>query len=74
MKDLKEAEATIQPFLIRRGQLKAVTGLSPSSIDRLEQAGLFPARRRVGPGIVGWLRSEVEEFLARQPKVPPRNS
>ena len=62
------------PFLIRRGQLKAVTGLSPSSVDRLEQSGVFPARRRVGAGIVGWLRSEVEEFMAGQPKVPKRNS
>ena len=35
------------PFLIRRGQLKAVTGLSPSSVDRLEQSGVFPARRHV---------------------------
>lgn len=57
-----------RPFLIRRSQLKALVGLAPSTVDRLERDGIFPARRRVGPGVVGWLASEVEDFLKRQPK------
>ena len=55
------------PLLIRRNQLTTLIGISPSSVDRLEKAGEFPRRRRVGPGTVGWLRDEVVEFLNRQP-------
>lgn len=57
------------PLLIRRSQLKNLVGLAPSTVDRLERDGVFPARRRVGAGVVGWVRSEVEEFLNQQPKV-----
>lgn len=58
-----------RPLLIRRSQLKNLVGLPPTTVDRLEKAGAFPARRRIGPGVVGWLASEVEEFLSRQPKI-----
>lgn len=63
------SQDTPTPLLIRRSQLKTCVGLAPSTVDRLEKAGEFPARRRVGPGVVGWLASEVEEFLKRQPKI-----
>lgn len=62
-------EATPLPLLIRRSQLKNLVGMAPSTVDRLEREGVFPARRRIGVGTVGWLRSEVEEFLNRQPKI-----
>ena len=58
-----------QPLFIRRNQLKTVVGLAPSTVSRLEAAGLFPRRRRVGPGTVGWLYSEVKDFLEKQPQV-----
>ena len=51
-----------KPLFIRRSQLKQLTGLSTSSVWRLEQAGEFPKRRKVGH-CVGWLYSEVENFL-----------
>jgi len=51
------------PLIIRRNQLKQIVGISPSSVDRLEAAGQFPKRRKIGPGCVGWLYSEVLEFL-----------
>jgi predicted DNA-binding transcriptional regulator AlpA len=50
------------PIFIRRNQLKEITGLSPSSVWRLEHDGKFPRRRKIG-NCVGWLYSEVEEFL-----------
>jgi prophage regulatory protein len=44
------------------------TKLSRSTIWRLERAGKFPARRQLSANAVGWLRSEVEAWLAsRQP-------
>ena len=53
------------PLFIRRSQLKSLIGLSPSTVDRLEAEGLFPARRRVGAGVVGWLGTEVQEFFQK---------
>lgn len=50
------------PIFIRRNQIKQVTGLSPSSVWRLEAEGKFPKRRKVGH-CVGWLYSEVQAFL-----------
>lgn len=62
----QDASATSPPLFIRRSLLKQVTGLSPSTVDRLERAGTFPRRRRVGPGVVGWLYSEVAQFLEQR--------
>jgi prophage regulatory protein len=62
-------QVTPYPLVIRRNQLKSIVGISPSSIDRLEREGSFPARRRIGAGTVGWLLHEVQEFLSSQPKV-----
>lgn len=51
-----------QQIIIRRSQLKSVVGLSASHVDRMERSGTFPARRRFGPGTVGWLYSEILEW------------
>ncbi|KAB0670595.1 AlpA family phage regulatory protein [Oryzomonas sagensis] len=44
--------------------LPGIVGQSRSNIYRLEAAGLFPHRRKIGKRAVGWLRSEVEAWLA----------
>jgi prophage regulatory protein len=31
---------------------------------RLERAGLFPKRRKLGPGRVGWLESEINAHIS----------
>lgn len=36
---------------------------SPAHIARLEAAGLFPKRVQLGPGRVGWVDEEVEDWL-----------
>ena len=36
---------------------------SPAHIARLEKAGTFPRRVQLGAGRVGWLESEVEDWL-----------
>jgi len=51
------------PLFIRRTQLREIAGISPSTAWRLEQEGKFPKRRKVGPSSVGWLYSEIEEYL-----------
>lgn len=51
-----------KPIFIRRNQIKQITGLSPSTIWRLEAEGSFPKRRKVGH-CVGWMYEEVETFI-----------
>ncbi len=55
--------------IIRPREISKATGLSRTSIWRLEAKGEFPQRRQVGPGAVGWLASEVEDWLRSRPVV-----
>ena len=32
-------------------------------VNRMESAGRFPKRCRIGPGTIGWLESEIELFI-----------
>ena len=41
---------------------------SRQHIDRLEKQGRFPQRRRLGNNSVGWVESEVDEFLRDLPR------
>lgn len=36
---------------------------SPAHIARLEAAGLFPKRVRLGTGRVGWLEQEIDDWI-----------
>ena len=60
-----------KPLFIRRNQLKQITGLSPSTIWRLEAEGAFPRRRKLSAGTVGWIYEEVLRFLEESEKVMP---
>ena len=37
--------------------------ISRSTIWRLERDGMFPRRRKISPGKVAWLKSEIEEWM-----------
>ena len=45
-----------------------ITNLSRVSLWRYERRGLFPSRLRLGPNRVGWLQSEVEDWLRARPR------
>lgn len=49
--------------ILRRRQVEDSTGLSYRTIHRKEQAGDFPRRVRLGTNSVGWLESEVQEWI-----------
>jgi len=52
--------------LLSKRQLKEIVLYSPQHIQRLETAGRFPRRVRLGNGPrsrVGWIESEVLEWL-----------
>lgn len=45
-------------------------GLSKARIYQLERAGSFPARVELGPNSVGWVESEVDEWLSARRRRP----
>ena len=55
--------------VIRRKELLELIGVSSATQWRMEKAGLFPARRRLGKASVGWLLSEVEEWQKSRERV-----
>lgn len=58
--------------IIRMKEACHITGLSHVTIWRYEKAGRFPKRRRLAPtGIVGWLLSEVHEWMQQLEVVAP---
>lgn len=52
-----------QPRLLRFPDVRVRTGLSRSTIWRLERQGQFPRHRRVSSNVVAWLESEVSEWI-----------
>jgi len=49
--------------ILRRKEVEAYTGLSRSTIYDRVRAGTFPAPIQLGPQSVGWIETEIEEFL-----------
>jgi prophage regulatory protein len=61
--------------ILRVRDVCRVTGLARSTIWRLERGRQFPARRKLGVRSVGWLASEVSEWLmTRALAIPARKS
>jgi prophage regulatory protein len=54
--------------IVSKKELRTVCGIpySPQHIARLEAAGTFPKRIRLGQNRVAWLLSEIEEWLDRR--------
>lgn len=49
--------------ILRLSEVLQLTGLSRSTIDRLECSGIFPARRKIGVKAVGWIEAEVSDWI-----------
>jgi len=49
--------------VVRKPELISKVGLSDASIWRMERKGLFPKRIQLGGNSVGWLQSEVTQWL-----------
>ena len=50
--------------IMRWREVAPIIGCSLMTIARMEKAGTFPQRIRIGNGSVGWLEHEVEAWLA----------
>jgi prophage regulatory protein len=55
--------ATVADRIIREKELRSIVPYSSMHIWRLERAGQFPARIRLGPNRVGWSLREVSAWL-----------
>jgi prophage regulatory protein len=51
------------PRIIRKPELLSLVPLSDVTLWRLEKAGQFPRRLRLGGNSTGWLASEVEAWI-----------
>lgn len=65
---LPNKECPMNPYhkqLVSKKELKTICGIpySPQHIQRLENAGQFPKRMRLGRNRVAWLLSEVEAWV-----------
>ena len=64
------------PTILRRHQVQQRTGLSRSTLYQYIKEGAFPASVQLGPRAVGWLESDISDWitarvkLARQGSVP----
>ena len=52
--------------ILRWREVAPIVGCSRMTIARMEKAGTFPQRIRIGNGSVGWLEHEVEAWLAQR--------
>ena len=52
--------------LLSKKQLREKVLYSINHITRLEQAGRFPKRIRLGDNRVGWLESEVDDWIMQK--------
>lgn len=59
--------SVVTSLYLKRPDIVKLTGLCYTTIYNMEKAGKFPARRRLSPGRVAWVRSEVEEWLSKLP-------
>jgi prophage regulatory protein len=60
----RRTEAGPAPSILRRRQVEARTGLSRSTIYLRVASGTFPAPVNLGARAVGWLESEISDWLA----------
>lgn len=51
--------------VIRAKKVARLYDVSLTTIWRWERAGLIPAKRKYGPNVTGWLRTEIEEHIAK---------
>jgi prophage regulatory protein len=49
--------------LLRFGEVRQRTGLSRSTIWRMERSGMFPKRVKVSVNVVAWREDEVGEWI-----------
>ena len=52
--------------ILSKRDVKALVLYTPQHVERLEKAGQFPERVRLGPNRVGWIEDEVLDWLQQR--------
>lgn len=70
MGDRRDDVGTIGSGLavLRQGRLCRLLSISRTTLWRRVRAGDFPAPRRLGPNVVGWLEDDVRAWLESRPE------
>lgn len=55
-----------RPTIIRLSEVLQTVGLSRPTVYRMVKAGAFPQQFKLGTAAVGWLRAEVEQWIAER--------
>lgn len=55
--------------IIRPGQLASLLSVARSTILRWRKVGVLPPPRVLGPGVTGWPRREIDEWIASRKTV-----
>lgn len=63
-------ERAVPLRLLRFPALRERTGLSRSTIWRLERRGAFPRHRRISPNTVAWVEEEVNVWIRERAEAP----
>jgi len=58
-----KSQLAAAPRLLRFPAVRARTGLSRSTIWRLERRGAFPRHRRISSNAVAWLEQDVSDWI-----------
>lgn len=56
--------------ILRMAEVQKLVGLHKSTIYRLIDANEFPKPIKLGPNSVGWLREEIDKWIATRERVP----
>ena len=57
------------PTILRRYQVQQRTGLSRSTLYQYIKDGAFPASVQLGPRAVGWLESDISDWITARVKL-----
>lgn len=53
--------------ILREPEVLKIVKLSRSTVWRLEKAGLFPRRKRIGVRAVAWSLEEIQRWISSRP-------
>ena len=61
------ATTRTEPEILRTRAVIDKVGLSRSTLHRLRRAGEFPQAIQLSPNAVGWLATDINEWLTNRP-------
>lgn len=70
---MSEKIISIPDRILRRAEVEARTGLARSTIYGMVSKGDFPKPIRLTPGSVGWVSSEIDDWLLSRALSRPFN-